>query len=369
MLNWAVGTQSHTLSFFHLSGPDLLLGMESEPADRNVMGLVKKYPDIARKGIRIRQIGQEIIRILAGGKSVHPAWSVPGGVREPLTEAKRVEIQAMLPEAFEIIDLALNLLKDSFDKYEPEIKSYGNFPSLYMGLVTPEGGLEHYDGLLRVIDQNGKVLEPGLEPKRYREIIGEAVLPWSYLSSPNKPYGFENQAGMYRVGPPARLNVRFRWRPKADRELRQFRRLGVQGQPVTSSFHYHYARLIEALFSLEKIEETLDDPNITNVSIRSQAMVNHLHGVGVTEAPRGTLFHEYYVKEDGVLQQVNLIVATGRATYYRQNGQTNCPGVCECRNLSEGILNRIEHGIRAYDPCLSCLPMLSARCRCILPVN
>jgi NAD-reducing hydrogenase large subunit len=354
LMNWAQLVQSHALSFFHLSGPDLLLGMESDPAQRNVVGLISKYPDLARKGIRLRQFGQETIRIL-GGKSIHPAWSVPGGVREPLTPEKRDQIRAGLSESLDTVELALDLLKDRFDQFAPEIQSYGEFPSLFIGLVTPEGGLEHYDGLLRVVDSTGRVLEPGLAPERYREIIEEAVEPWSYLKFPYyKPYGLEN--GMYRVGPLARLNVcDFAGTPRADRELRQFRRLGAHGQPVISSFHYHYARLIEILFSLEKMTETLEDPDITSTHIRSRAGVNQTVGIGVSEAPRGTLFHEYHVDENGILQRVNLIIATGQNNMamnktVKQIAQAYVNG----QQLTEGILNRIEHGIRSFDPCLSC---------------
>ncbi|NJN95664.1 MAG: Ni/Fe hydrogenase subunit alpha [Anaerolineales bacterium] len=354
LMNWAQLVQSHALSFFHLSGPDLLLGMESDPTERNVMGLIAKHPELARKGIRLRQFGQDTIRVL-GGRSVHPAWTVPGGVREPLSEERRDQIKAMVPESLDTVELALDLLKDRFDQFGPEIQAYGEFPSLFVGLVTPEGGLEHYDGVLRVIDSTGRVLEDGVAPERYRDIIAEAVEPWSYLKFPYyKPYGLEN--GMYRVGPLARLNVcDFAGTPRADRELRQFRRLGAHGQPVASSFHYHYARLIEILFSLEKIAETLDDPDITNTHVRSRAAVNRNIGVGVSEAPRGTLFHEYHVDDNGILQQVNLIIATGQNNLamnrtVKQIAQAYVKG----SQLTEGILNRIEHGIRTFDPCLSC---------------
>jgi NAD-reducing hydrogenase large subunit len=356
VMNWAQLVQSHALSFFHLSAPDLLLGMESDPVSRNIMGLIQKYPDIARNGIRLRQFGQEVIRIL-GGRSVHPAWTVPGGVREPLAAEDRDRIKRMLPEAFDIIEIALDLLKDTFDVSSSEIESYGKFPSLFAGLVTPEGGLEHYDGVLRMMDGEGRIIEDGVAPERYREIIGEAVQPWSYLKFPYyKPYGLDINAGMYRVGPLARLNIcDFAGTARADRELRQFRRLGERGQPVASSFHYHYARLIEILFALEKIEETLEDPDLTGKHIRSQASVNQLVGVGVSEAPRGTLFHEYHVNEDGILQAVNLIIATGQNNLaMNQTVKQIARAYVNGNKLSEGILNRIEHGIRTYDPCLSC---------------
>jgi NAD-reducing hydrogenase large subunit len=206
-----------------------------------------------------------------------------------------------------------------------------------------------------VVDSTGRVLEPGVAPERYREIIEEAVEPWSYLKFPYyKPYGLEN--GMYRVGPLARLNVcDFAGTPRADRELRQFRRLGAHGQPVISSFHYHYARLIEILFSLEKMTETLEDPDITSTHIRSRAGVNRTVGIGVSEAPRGTLFHEYHVNEDGILQRVNLIIATGQNNLaMNKTVKQIAQAYVNEQKLTEGILNRIEHGIRAFDPCLSC---------------
>lgn len=353
LMNWGQIVQSHALSFFHLSAPDLLLGMESDPAQRNIMGLIQARPDIARNGIRLRQFGQEVIRLL-GGRSVHPAWAVPGGVREPLTPEKRSQIKRMLPEAFDIAELALDLLKESMDQFEQEAQTYGDFPSLYMGLVTPQGGLEHYDGLLRVVDSEGRTLEE-TQPANFRNFIGEAVEPWSYLKFPfYKPLGYPD--GMYRVGPLARLNVcDFAGTPRADRELRQFRRLGLRGKPVTSSFHYHYARLIEIMFALEKIEETLEDADITGAQVRNRAAVNERVGIGVSEAPRGTLFHVYQVDDNGILTDVNLIIATGNNNLamnrtVKQIAQAYVNG----GGLNEGILNRIEHGIRLYDPCLSC---------------
>ncbi len=356
LMNWAQYVQSHALSFFHLSAPDLLLGMDSEPATRNIVGLAATYPDVAKNGIRLRQIGQEIIRIL-GGKSVHPSWTVPGGVRQPLQADDRDTIKRLLPDAFDIIELALDLLKESFEAHTEDIESFGHFPSLFAGLVTPEGGLEHYDGLLRVMDADGKLLEEGIDPAGYRSIFEEAVEPWSYLKFPYyKPLGYEGGAGMYRVGPLARINIcDFIGTARADRELRQFRRLGERGKPIISSFHYHYARLIEILFALEKIEETVESDDITSTRVRSEAGVNQLVGVGVSEAPRGTLFHEYHVDENGILQKANLIVATGQNNLaMNKTVRQIAERYVTDATIDEGILNRIEHGIRMYDPCLSC---------------
>ena len=356
LINHAQYVQSHALSFFHLSAPDLLLGMESEPATRNVVGLIQKFPDLAVKGVRLRAFGQNIIRLL-GDKSVHPAWAVPGGVRESLTPEQLDTIRQGLPEAFDTAEAALDLLKENYDNFKEEIKTYGDFPSYFIGLVTPEGGLEHYDGLLRVMDWEGRIIEPGLANENWRDIIAEAVEPWSYLKFPYyKPAGYDNGAGLYRVGPIARLNIcDFAGTPRADRELRQFRRLG-RGKPVSGSFHAHYARLIELMFGLEKIQELIEDPVIQGTHLRSIAGANEPMGVGIMEAPRGTLFHEYHVDDNGILEKVNLLVATGNNNQamnktVQQIAKAYMTGKGK---ITEGLMNRVEHGIRLYDPCLSC---------------
>jgi NAD-reducing hydrogenase large subunit len=360
LINHAQYTQSHALSFFHLSAPDLMLGMESDPATRNVVGLILANPELGRKAIRLRQFGQDIIRMVTG-KSIHPSWATPGGVREPLLQSQADEIKARLPEAFETTEIALNWLKDNYSSFDREVETYGDFPSLFIGLVTPDGGLEHYDGLLRVMDADGRIIEKGLANERWTEIIAEAVEPWSYLKFPYyKPLGYGNGngsvPGLYRVGPIARLNIcDYAGTPRADRELRNFRRLGKGGKPVTSSFHAHYARLIEILFSLERIDELVNDPTIFDTHIRSQGGVNELRGVGIMEAPRGTLFHEYHVDETGILTGVNLLVATGNNNLAMNKTITQiAKAYMSGAKITEGLCNRVEHGIRLYDPCLSC---------------
>jgi NAD-reducing hydrogenase large subunit len=321
------------------------------------MGLIQKYPDVARKGVRLRGMGQDIIRILAD-KSIHQAWAVPGGVRHPLNVEKRDAIKAMLPEAFETVRLALDLLKKSFDQFAGEIGTY-DFPSMFAGLVTSEGGLEHYNGLLRFVASDGTPVEPGAANERYRDFIEEASEDWSYLKfpyfKPHGPYNRAEYAGMYRVGPLARLNVcNFAGTPRADEELEIFRSLG-NGRTVTSSFHYHYARLIEILFSLEKIEQLLNDEDILDDWVLAEAGVNRLKGIGMVEAPRGTLIHDYSVDRNGIITDVNLIVSTGHNNLAMNRTITNiAKKYVRGDDVSEGMLNRVEHGIRAYDPCLSC---------------
>jgi NAD-reducing hydrogenase large subunit len=352
LLNLAQIVQSHALSFFHLSAPDLLLGFESPPQSRNVFGLAAANPDLARGGIRLRQFGQEIIEAL-GGQKIHPAWVAPGGVRGPLTEELRQKLRARLPEARATIVTALGLFKGLLDSYREETETFGNFPSLFMGLVTGNGDWEHYDGRLRLVDSQGAVVADNLDPAQYQEFLGEAAESWSYLKSPYyKPLGYPD--GVYRVGPLARLNVCRRMNtPEADKELLEFRQRGQGTQ--CSSFYYHYARLIEILTALEHIEQLLADPDILSAHFRARAGVNRREGIGVSEAPRGTLFHHYQVDEHGILLKVNLMIATGQNNLAMNRTVTQIARhYIKGNKIPEGILNRVEAGIRAFDPCLSC---------------
>jgi NAD-reducing hydrogenase large subunit len=304
LMNLAQITQSHALSFFHLSSPDFLLGWDSDPAQRNVFGLIAADPDLARGGIRLRQFGQQIIELL-GAKKIHPSWAVPGGVRSPLSEEGRTWIRDRLPESRTTAAHALDLFKRLLDQFATEAETFGKFPSLFMGLVGKNGLWEHYDGHLRFMDSDGNMVADGLSEDDYHDFLGEAVESWSYLKFPfYKPMGYPD--GIYRVGPLARLNICDRiGTPTADRELQEFRdRAG--SRMATSSFFYHYARLIEILGALERIEQLVDDPDIVCDRIRATAGINQLEGIGVSEAPRGTLFHHYQVDENGLIKKVNL---------------------------------------------------------------
>ncbi|MGG6293925.1 Ni/Fe hydrogenase subunit alpha [Leptolyngbya sp. AN02str] len=361
LMNLAQIIQSHSLSFFHLSAPDLLLGMDSDPATRNVFGLMAANPDLARGGIRLRQFGQEIIELL-GGRKIHPAWAVPGGVREPLTDTGKTHICDRLPEAYTTAQTALAQFKHILDTHTQEAQTFGNFLSLFMGLVTADGQWEHYDGHLRIVDSAGTVVGDRLDPTQYHTFIREAVEPWSYLKFPYySPLGYptetadhEANTGMYRVGPLARLNVcRHMGTPLADQELQEFRDRG--GRIVTSSFFYHYARLIEILAAIEQIERLIDDPDLQSTHLRANAGINQLKGVGVSEAPRGTLFHHYQVDETGLITKVNLMIATGQNNLAMNRTVSQIARhFIQGPNIPEGMLNRVEAGIRAFDPCLSC---------------
>ena len=296
IMNLAQLVQSHALSFFHLSSPDLLFGMDGDPLKRNIFGVVEAHPTLAKDGVMLRKFGQQIIEML-GGKRIHPAWIVPGGVSAPLEPQMRETMLKMIPDALAIAQRTLSWFKGVLEQFREEIRMFGNFPSMFMGLVTPqeEGKhsalLEHYDGVLRFIDSSGNIVQDQIPGEKFNDYIGEAVEPFSFLKSPYyKPLGYPE--GIYRVGPLARLNIIDRCgTPMADQEWTEFRAL--RRSVILSSFHQHYARLVEILYGVEMIEILLNSPDILDKHVRAFAKPNKLEGIGVSEAPRGTLMHHY----------------------------------------------------------------------------
>jgi NAD-reducing hydrogenase large subunit len=354
LITLAQWMQSHALSFFHLSSPDFLLGFDAPPATRNIFGLMEKEKEFARRGIRLRKFGQEIIEVL-GSRKIHTPWAVAGGVREPFEASKRDYLLNWIPEARETALLALDTLKKIHLQYKMDVPNYGNFHSLFVGLVAGDGALEYYDGHLRVMDAAGNIIADRIDPKQYGDHFGEAAEQWSYLKFPYyKPLGYPR--GMYRVGPLARVNIcDYIDTPLAEAERKIFKALAGNEGVVNNSFYYHYARLIELLFSVEKTEMLLKDPAILGTNVRAKAMINRDHGVGASEAPRGTLFHEYWVNDDGVLQKVNLVIATAQNNLaMNRTVRQLAIQYLDNRAITEGMLNRIEAGIRCFDPCLSC---------------
>lgn len=352
LLHCAQFVQSHALSFFHLSAPDLLLGMDHDPATRNVAGLLAEHPDALRDGIALRKFGQQAIERLAKER-VHPSWPVPGGVNEPLDPAAREKILAELPGALDIVRRTLALWKGSLDRYPDEVAAFSNAPTMYLGLVGPDGSLRLYDGNLRWVAADGSMVADQVRPADYAAHIGEAAMPDSYLKAPYyAPMGFPD--GVYRVGPLARLNVADRCgTPEADVELAEYRQR--LGRIVQSGFHYHYARLVEALYGLERMRELLEDPAITSTHVRARAGVNELQGTGIIEAPRGTLIHHYKVDTNGAITWANLIVATGHNNLAIGRGvEQVAKRFVQGPKIAEGALNRVSAVVRAYDPCLSC---------------
>ncbi len=352
LLHCAQVAQSHALSFFHLSSPDLLLGMDSDPAQRNILGVIEKHPELARSGIALRKFGQQVIERLAKER-VHPAWTVPGGVNAPLTRQTKDFILSELPVAKAIARHTLKFFKGVLDRFSEEVETFGNMPTMYAGLVDAKGNVQLYDGTLRFKDAEGRDAATIEHPLDYRNYVGEASLPFSYLKAPYfRPRGYP--AGLYRVGPLARLNVADRCgTPEADAEFAEYhQRCGVI---VQSAFHFHYARLVETLYCIERMEMLLNEPDILSAHVRAHAGVNALEGVGIAEAPRGTLIHHYKVNEQGAILWANLIIATGHNNLaINQSVEQVARHYVDGNRLQEGMLNRVSAVVRAYDPCLSC---------------
>jgi len=344
--------QSHGMHFFELAGPDLLLGFDASPEVRSVVGLIGANPELTVKAVRLRKFGQEIIKTL-GGRKLHPVFAVPGGVNKVLTVAERDSILQGAGEAIETLQLGLKIMKDWAEKNMEDINKFAVFPTGYFGLVTPENGLELYDGDIRLISRDGAELER-FQAANYLDYIQEHVEPWSYLKFPfYKKLGYPD--GVYRVGPLGRLNVVNKIdTPLANAELKVFKALN-NGKPVENTLYYHYARLIEALYAAERACILCEDPDILSTDILNTHKNYTGHGVGVLEAPRGTLIHDYTADENGKLLKVNLIVSTGHNNWAMSKAVDSVAKTyVKGPEIHEGMLNRVEAAIRAYDPCLSC---------------
>jgi len=344
--------QSHALHFYYLSSPDLLFGFESEAAGRNIVGVIRAHPDLALQGIKLRKYGQEIIRTLAG-KRIHGILAVPGGVNKSLSQEEREallrDIDQTIAWSQESVALARKVYLSNADFHS----RFGRFKSSFMSLVAQDGSLDLYDGGLRARDAQGETIFDHVDYVNYNRYLREEVKSWSYMKFPFIiSEGPEN--GWYRVGPLARLNVCDRIpTPLAEEERRVFALAG-QGEMHFASLAYHWARMIELLHAAEGIRELLEDPDILGKDLITQGE-RALVGVGLVEAPRGTLFHHYKINENDAIEKANLIVST---THNNQAMNTAVREVAaqylDGQQITEGLLNHIEVAIRAYDPCLSC---------------
>ena len=344
--------QSHSMHFFELAGPDLILGFDADPAKRNVVGLVEANPALALKAVSLRKYGQEVIRLL-GEKRVHPKLAVPGGVNATLTPAAREQMLVGVEEKIGYIREGIGIAKGWLQAHQDYAEKFASFPCSYLGTVAPDGALNLYEGKLRLVDCSGMRLEE-FNPCKYTEHIGEHVEPWSYLKFPfYRKLGWPD--GVYRVGPLARLNVAdYIPTPLANEEFQQWKSIN-HGAPVQGTLYYHYARLIEILYALERLQQLLDDPDVMSNDICVVSSEITGHGVGCLEAPRGTLVHDYHTDKDGKITSVNLIVSTGHNNWAMSKSVDEvAKAYVDGNNLTEGMLNRVEAAIRAYDPCLSC---------------
>jgi F420-non-reducing hydrogenase large subunit len=346
------------LHFFFLAGPDFVMGPDSDYSVRNVIGIAQANPEIGKKVIRSRHLGTQMLNIISG-KSIHPVTAVPGGVSKPLTEAEREKVVPMANEVLEFAKFAIAFAKENiFPKYLDLIKSVGIIETGFLGTVTDDGTLELYDGKARLMKPDGSYEE--FQYDQYTEYIGEHIEPWTYLKFPYaKKWGdfsmdLDNSSGIYRTNTLARINVCDKMAtPLAQAELEEFRE--SFGRPAQQTLLYNYARLIELVYNAEHVVELLNDPEITGKETRVPVTPRAARGVGCVEAPRGTLIHDYETDENGLITNVNLIVGTthNNAPINMSVKQT-AQILIKDGNYDQGILNKVEMAIRAYDPCLSC---------------
>ena len=358
LLHFGQMFQSHALHFFYLAAPDLLFGVDGPIDSRNVVGVAMKDKELARRGILMRKFGQEIIRATAG-KKIHGISAVPGGVHKSVSEKEREyfldgkdlpSVHIMIQWMQEVIDF----LKGYHEEHRQWMDDFASYPSGHLGLVGRDGGLELYDGVLRAVDANGNITLNDVPDFKYADYFVEGVEPWSYLKFPYIRH-LGREQGWNRVGPLARLNVcDFIPTPLAEKERKEFMKL-TNGKPNNMTMHTHLARLIEMLHCAELMRDLLHDEDIMGDELVRQG-IRRNHGIGIIEAPRGTLTHDYEVDDNGKVTRCNLIVSTTHNNE-AMNKAVNWVAKKELegkKKITEGMLNQVEVAVRAYDPCLSC---------------
>ncbi|MCL2830221.1 MAG: Ni/Fe hydrogenase subunit alpha [Betaproteobacteria bacterium] len=343
--------QSHAVHFFHLASPDLLFGFDAEVGKRNILNVAAEYPDIARQGVLLRKYGQEVIRLTAG-KKVHGISSVPGGIHKSLNKE---EIAFLKQDIGQMIDWSVGAVELCKRLYYSNLPLYENFArceSNLLSLVRPDGALELYDGLLRARDSKRKIIFDKVDNRDYHKVITEEVKSWSYMKFPHIT-ALGREIGWYKVGPLARVqNCDFIDTPLAEEMRQQFM---DTAKPVNhATLAYHWARMIEVVHCAEKIRDMLDDPDLQGNDLLRQGK-RASEGIGIIEAPRGTLFHHYHVGDDDLVTMCNLIVSTTSNNQPMNEAiRSVAREYLDGERVTEGLLNHIEVAIRAYDPCLSC---------------
>jgi len=356
---------SHIAHFYALAAPDFVLGPMSDPAERNILGLIDKVGlEVGGEVIKHRAYAQDIQAVI-GGKATHPVCGLPGGMSKPITEEERTGFEEKAKSSVEFGKFSLKLFndlvlanKEYLDLITGDIYTMNSY---YMGLVDSNNKVNFYDGDIRVVDPEGKEVAK-FKPADYLDYIAEHTEPWSYLKFPFlKKVGWKGlvdgkDSGIYRVNSLARLNVADGMTtPLAQTEYeKMFDTLG--GKPVHATLAFHWARLIELLYSAERLLELCQDNEITSPEVRTIPTATPDEGVGVVEAPRGTLIHHYQTDEKGIIQKVNLIVATGH-NYPAMNMSVKRAAqglIKKGKVASEGLLNMVEMAFRAYDPCMAC---------------
>ncbi|MBT3302937.1 MAG: Ni/Fe hydrogenase subunit alpha [Bacteroidetes bacterium] len=350
--------QSHSLHFFHLTSPDLLFGYDANPAVRNVIGVAMEFKDLAVQGVMMRKYGQEIIKATAG-KKIHGTGAIPGGINKNLSLEERdnflhgadpLNIDQMITWA----QGALDFFKGYHKGNAEFIDNFSYFDSNHLSLVRKDGALDLYHGVIRAVDAQGNRILDDVDYQDYNKYIEEEVRNWSYMKFPYLKH-LGKEKGWYRVGPLARLNTcDFIPSPLAQKEFEEYKAY-TNGKPNNMCMHMHWARLIETLHSAEMMKELLNDPDLQGNDLVTKGE-KIKEGVGVIEAPRGTLFHHYKIDDNDQVEMANLIVSTTNNNQPMNNG-VNFVANAMMNNqteITEPMMNAVEVVIRAYDPCLSC---------------
>ena len=350
--------QSHVLHFFHLCSPDFLFGIDADPAIRNIIGVAQENRELAVQGVMMRKYGQEVIKVTAG-KKIHGTGAIPGGINKNLSiEERDMLLNGPDPlNADKMVEWAQGAI-DFFKHYHKNNKAmvdtFAEFPSNHLSIVRKDGALDIYHGVLRAVDHQGNRILDDVDYQEYYNYIEEEVRNWSYMKFPYLKH-LGKEKGWYRVGPLARLNVcDFIPTPLAQEAFEDFKAY-TGGKPNNMSLHYHWARLIEVLYCAEEIRNLLKDPDLQNNDLVVKGNKQH-EGVGVIEAPRGTLFHHYKINDDDLIEMANLIVSTtnNNEPMNRAVNSTAKSFMNGKSEITEPMMNAVEVAIRAYDPCLSC---------------
>ena len=356
--------EDHTLHFYFLGGPDFVVGPTANPAERNILGVISKVGvDIAKKVINLRKECRDVITLI-GGRVIHPVCGLPGGVSRPLNEEERLKIEHVAENGVEFAKFSLKVFddivlknKDYVDVITGDVYKHNTY---YMGLVDKNNKVNFYDGDIRVVTPDGNEFAR-FKPEDYLEHIAERVEPWSYIKFTYlKNIGWKGfidgtDSGVYRVAPLARLNVADGMAtPLAQAEYeKMYSTLG--GKPLHNTLAFHWARLIEALYAAERMLELSRDKEVTDTNIRNIPVSVPEEGIGVVEAPRGTLIHHYKTDTKGIITEVNLIVATvNNAAAICMSIEKAAKKLIKNGEISDGLLNMVEMAFRAYDPCFAC---------------
>jgi len=343
---------SHVLHFYALAAPDLIVGPSADPMKRNLFGLIDAVGlELAGQVIKARSIGQQIIKA-TGAAKIPPYTAVPGGMAKPLTEEQRVELLEKAKWLVDFAETTVEVGMPLFEQYADLVKTLGVVESYHMGLVTKDGVHDVYDGKVRVMDPKGKIVFE-FSANDYLEYIAEQPVTHSSLKDVYlKKVGYPQ--GMYRVNSLPRINVADRMAtPRADELLQDFRK--AFGRPAQLTMLFHYARIIEIMESAEMAVKLLSDKSITKTDIKAKIEKKPDEGIGVLEAPRGTLYHHYKTDERGIITMANIIVSTGQNHMAMNQGiQQAAKMLIKGGKIDQGLLNTVEMVIRAYDPCLSC---------------